>query len=98
MSSNGKLLVNKNHDIFTANLKAIPKKDLIDGTVVSYGEKEVGRSDIYPQSVKHSPNGVNFMVGDGEEFVIYRSTGFKNVRRNGFTRFRGCQQVRVEQR
>ena len=78
--SNGKLLTNKNYEIFTANLKAIPKKDLSDGATVLYSEKEVGRSEIYPQTIKHSPNGLYFMVGDGEEFVIYKVTGFKNVR------------------
>lgn len=64
----------------TANLKAIPKKDLIDGAVVPLSDKEVGRSDIYPQAIKHSPNGLNVMITDGEEFIIYKVQGLKNIR------------------
>lgn len=63
----------------TANLKAIPKKELIDGAPVTISEKEVGRSDIYPQAIKHSPNGLNVMISDGEEYIIYKVQGFKNV-------------------
>lgn len=63
----------------TANLKAIPKKDLSDGGLVLYSDKEVGRSDIFPQTIKHSPNGLHVMIGDAEEFIIYKIQGFKNV-------------------
>lgn len=64
----------------TANLKAIPKKELVDGAVVTLSDKEVGRSDIYPQAIKHSPNGLNVMITDGEEFIIYKVQGLKNIR------------------
>lgn len=90
------MLYSKNHDIFAANLKAIPKKDLVDGAVVQFNDKEAGRTDIYPQTIKHSPNGLNFMVTDGEEFVIYKILGFKNIRKLEFSRLRPGQQVRME--
>lgn len=40
-----------------ANLKAIPKSELVDGAALQPKLKELGRSDIYPQTIKHSPNG-----------------------------------------
>lgn len=38
----------KNYDIFSTNLKAIPKPELVDGAVIQLKQKELGRTDIYP--------------------------------------------------
>ena len=50
----GKLVTSKDFDIFTANLKAIPKGDLVDGDIIKPKIKELGRADIYPTVPKYS--------------------------------------------
>jgi len=39
----------QNYDILTANLKAIPKNELVDGEIIKPKTKELGRTDIYPK-------------------------------------------------
>jgi hypothetical protein len=42
------LIYAKNHDIFSTNLKAIPKGELVDGAPLVLKKKELGRTDIFP--------------------------------------------------
>ena len=45
----------KNYDVYSSNLKAIPKNELVDGAVLQLKRKELGRTDIYPL-VKNEKN------------------------------------------
>ncbi|KAL6929581.1 hypothetical protein ACO0SA_000984 [Hanseniaspora valbyensis] len=89
MDSQGKLVWcskkgGNNSEVFTAIIKQ--KKDEVSGDEEEAEEgehtklqtKELGSVDIYPQSLKHSPNGRNVaVVGDGE-FVIYTALAWRN--------------------
>ena len=89
MDSQGKLVWcskkgGNNSEVFTAIVKQ--KKDEVSGDEEEAEEgehtklqtKELGSVDIYPQSLKHSPNGRNVaVVGDGE-FVIYTALAWRN--------------------
>ncbi len=58
--NNGKLIVAKNTEILSANLKALNLKDESfskEGTVIPVPLKEVGTWEIYPLKIKHSPKG-----------------------------------------
>lgn len=80
--SNGKVIWAKNLEIQSSNLKAINMADeenLKDGEKMNVQVKELGVSDIFPQSVKHSPNGHTFVICSDDEYSIFRSQNFKNV-------------------
>lgn len=79
--NNGKLVWAKNLEIFSANLKALNVKDedaIKDGEKVSLQTKDLGTCDIYPTSVKHSPNGHVFALYNDSEYILYRTQTFKN--------------------
>mmetsp|Transcript_25010 Transcript_25010/g.29555 ORF Transcript_25010/g.29555 Transcript_25010/m.29555 type:complete len:1010 (+) Transcript_25010:61-3090(+) len=71
-----------NNDIQTANLKGsgamIESEGISDGERVSVSHKELGSTEVYPQSVKHNNNGRFIVVcGDGE-YIIYTSQALRN--------------------
>lgn len=73
-----------NSEVFTAVIKQNRDESNDDDDGTEEGEhtklqtKELGAVDIYPQSLKHSPNGRNVaVVGDGE-FVIYTALAWRN--------------------
>eukprot|EP01017_Pseudomicrothorax_dubius_P036227 TRINITY_DN516_c0_g1_i1.p1 TRINITY_DN516_c0_g1~~TRINITY_DN516_c0_g1_i1.p1 ORF type:complete len:884 (-),score=266.35 TRINITY_DN516_c0_g1_i1:3523-6174(-) len=79
--NNGKVISAKNLEISMVNLKAINTSDdeaLRDGEQVSVQTKELGNADIFPQAIKHSPNGHFFAVCSDDEYIIYRAQTFKN--------------------
>jgi len=80
--SNGKVIWAKNLDIQNVNLKAVNVSDeeaVKDGEKINVQVKDLGVSDIFPQSIKHAPNGHTFVISSDDEYSIFRSQTFKNV-------------------
>lgn len=77
----GKLVVVKNADIMAWNFKAMAPHELqaiVDLHPINAAWKDLTTSDIYPQSVLHSPNGrFATVTGDGQ-FVIYTALAMRN--------------------
>jgi coatomer subunit beta' len=80
MDSGGKIVWARHNEVQAVNVRSLGA----DGGAVADGErlplavKELGACDIYPQSLKHSPNGRFVAVcGDGE-YVIYTALAWRN--------------------
>jgi coatomer subunit beta' len=77
MDPSGKIIWTKHFEVLTANIKA-NDQDIKDGETLSLPVKELGNSEIYPQSLQHSPNGRFVVVcGDGE-YIIYTALAWRN--------------------
>ncbi|KAH9325677.1 hypothetical protein KI387_005855, partial [Taxus chinensis] len=79
MDSSGKIIWAKNNEIQTVNIKAVGADlEVTDGERLPLAVKELGSCDMYPQSLKHNPNG-RFVVlcGDGE-YIIYTALAWRN--------------------
>ena len=57
MDASGKIIWAKHSEIQQGNLNAVVDVDLKDGERVPLNVKEMGSSEVYPQIIKHSPNG-----------------------------------------
>uniref|UniRef100_A0A0D6QW38 Coatomer subunit beta' n=1 Tax=Araucaria cunninghamii TaxID=56994 RepID=A0A0D6QW38_ARACU len=79
MDSGGKIIWAKHNEIQTVNIKAIGSDiDVTDGERLPLAVKELGSCDLYPQSLKHNPNGRFVVVcGDGE-YIIYTALAWRN--------------------
>jgi coatomer subunit beta' len=80
--NNGKLIVAKNTEVLTANLKALNFKDEAlakEGAVIPVPLKEMGNWEIYPQKIRHSPKGHLYAVISDSEYYIYKVQTFKNI-------------------
>jgi len=76
MDSSGKILYAIHSAILTTQVKA--DADMPDGELLQLPRKEMGTSELYPQSIKHSPNGrLCAVLGDGE-YVIYMALAWRN--------------------
>ncbi|KAF1987377.1 coatomer beta [Aulographum hederae CBS 113979] len=76
MDGSGKIIWARHTDISNATIK--PGQSLKDGEKISLPAKELGSTEMYPQSLQHSPNGRFFAVcGDGE-YVIYTALAMRN--------------------
>ncbi|WWD01046.1 hypothetical protein V866_007984 [Kwoniella sp. B9012] len=80
MDSSGKIVYAKNTEILTANVSNVGA----DGEAVEDGQRlmvslrDLGTTEVYPQSLQHSPNGRFVTVcGDGE-YIIYTSLAWRN--------------------
>lgn len=77
MDAGGKVIWARHTDILTTQIKGADKS-LRDGDKLTLPAKELGTTDLYPQSLIHSPNGRFVAVcGDGE-FIIYTSLALRN--------------------
>lgn len=69
-------------ELLTANLKAISfnqNDNYKDGDQIKIPNvKELGNSDFYIQSIKHSPNGHSIAIYNDKEYAIYRTSNFKS--------------------
>uniref|UniRef100_A0A0D6QYI2 Coatomer subunit beta' n=1 Tax=Araucaria cunninghamii TaxID=56994 RepID=A0A0D6QYI2_ARACU len=79
MDSSGKIIWAKNNEIQTVNIKAVGADfEVTDGERLPLAVKELGSCDMYPQSLKHNPNGRFVVVcGDGE-YIIYTALAWRN--------------------
>ncbi|CAD6336442.1 unnamed protein product [Miscanthus lutarioriparius] len=79
MDSSGKILWAKHNEIQTVNIKAVgADAEIADGERLPLAVKELGSCDLYPQSLRHNPNGRFVVVcGDGE-YIIYTALAWRN--------------------
>nr|KAJ0224943.1 hypothetical protein LSAT_V11C100014470 [Lactuca sativa] len=79
MDNSGKIIWAKHNEIQTVNIKSVGADfEVSDGERLPLGVKELGTCDLYPQSLKHNPNGRFVVVcGDGE-YIIYTALAWRN--------------------
>ncbi|CAL5053540.1 unnamed protein product [Urochloa decumbens] len=78
MDSSGKIIWAKHNEIQTVNIKAVADTETADGERLPLAVKELGSCDLYPQSLRHNPNGRFVVVcGDGE-YIIYTALAWRN--------------------
>ncbi|XP_062223733.1 coatomer subunit beta'-2-like [Phragmites australis] len=79
MDSSGKIIWAKHNEIHTVNIKSVgADNEIADGERLPLAVKELGSCDLYPQSLRHNPNGRFVVVcGDGE-FIIYTALAWRN--------------------
>ncbi|PIA42559.1 hypothetical protein AQUCO_02000182v1 [Aquilegia coerulea] len=79
MDSSGKIIWAKHNEIQTVNIKSVGADfEVTDGERLPLAVKELGSCDLYPQSLKHNPNGRFVVVcGDGE-YIIYTALAWRN--------------------
>ncbi|CAI5760521.1 unnamed protein product [Candida verbasci] len=77
MDSNNKLIYTKNSEVFQSIIKP-SNLNVKDGESLNLQQKELGRIEIFPQSLSHSPNGRYAAVcGDGE-YIIYTALAWRS--------------------
>ncbi|KAI3636742.1 hypothetical protein MIR68_005009 [Amoeboaphelidium protococcarum] len=78
MDNSGKIVYSKQNEIMMAHLQGADLGTVKDGERVSVAVKDLGNSEVYPQTLQHSPNGRFAVVcGDGE-FIIYTALSWRN--------------------
>uniref|UniRef100_A0ACD5XWM0 Uncharacterized protein n=1 Tax=Avena sativa TaxID=4498 RepID=A0ACD5XWM0_AVESA len=79
MDTSGKIIWAKHNEIQTVNIKTVGANfEATDGERLPLAVKELGSCDLYPQSLKHNPNGRFVVVcGDGE-YIIYTALAWRN--------------------
>ncbi|PNY10723.1 coatomer subunit beta -2-like protein, partial [Trifolium pratense] len=79
MDNSGKIIWAKHNEIQTVNIKSIGADlEVADGERLPLAVKELGTCDLYPQNLKHNPNGRFVVVcGDGE-YIIYTALAWRN--------------------
>ena len=59
MDNGGKIIWSRHNEIQTVNVKTA--SEIVDGERLPLATKELGSCEIYPQSLKHAPNGRSAM-------------------------------------
>lgn len=78
MDTSGKVVWTKGAEVLSANLAANEADELADGQRIAAGVREMGTTEVYAQSLQHSPNGRFVTVcGDGE-YIIYTALAWRN--------------------
>lgn len=77
MDGSGKVIWARHSEILTSVIKG-GDKNLKDGSPLTLPSKDLGSTEIYPQTLLHSPNGRFVAVcGDGE-YIIYTALALRN--------------------
>ena len=69
----GKMVLCKSSGLVSTNLKAVLSKNLKNFEEVTFEEKELGTTDLFPRDLSHSPNGQYFYLTDGAEFAVHKA-------------------------
>lgn len=79
MDTSGKVIWARHSEIQSTNIRALgTDTEEPDGERLPLASKDLGASELYPQSLAHSPNGRFVAVcGDGE-YVIYTALAWRN--------------------
>eukprot|EP00775_Hariotina_reticulata_P003983 gene3983-4236_t len=79
MDNSGKIIWARHNEIQTVNVKSLGAEyEMVDGERLPLAVKDLGACDLYPQSLKHNPNGRFVTVcGDGE-YVVYTALAWRN--------------------
>lgn len=77
MDGSGKVIWARHSEILTTVIKG-GDKTLKDGEAITLPSKDLGSTELYPQTLLHSPNGRFVAVcGDGE-YIIYTALALRN--------------------
>jgi coatomer subunit beta' len=77
MDGSGKVIWARHSEILTTVIKG-GDKTLKDGEAITLPSKDLGSTELYPQTLLHSPNGRSVAVcGDGE-YIIYTALALRN--------------------
>eukprot|EP01147_Barroeca_monosierra_P009544 gene9544-1774_t len=77
MDSNGKVIMARHNDVQQAIVTKF-EGELVDGEPMQLSCKDLGACEIFPQSLRHNPNGRFVVVcGDGE-YNIHTALSFRN--------------------
>ncbi|KAL2932459.1 Coatomer subunit beta'-2 [Bienertia sinuspersici] len=79
MDNSGKIIWAKHNEIQTVDIRRVGANyEVTDGERLPLAVKELGSCDLYPQYLKHNPNGRFVVVcGDGE-YIIYTAVAWRN--------------------
>lgn len=78
MDSNSKLIYARGSEVYQSVLKPNITSGLKDGEIIPLQQRELGTIEIYPQALKHSPNGRYVaVVGDGE-YIVYTTLAWRS--------------------
>lgn len=78
MDGSGKVVWAKGAEVLSANLGSNESDIFTDGQRIAAGVREMGTTEVYAQSLQHSPNGRFVTVcGDGE-YIIYTALAWRN--------------------
>ena len=72
-----KIIYSKENSIFSINLKTL-QFDNKDGDQITYQAKNIGSTELFPMSLKFSPNGRYFSVQSEKDFVISTSGVYRD--------------------
>lgn len=79
MDPTGKLIWAKNSEVFTSIIKNNSvTENMKDGEVIPLQVKDLGTVEIFPTSLKHSPNGRFVAVTGDNEYIIYTALAWRN--------------------
>ncbi|KAF2774424.1 Coatomer, beta' subunit [Teratosphaeria nubilosa] len=77
MDGSGKIIWARHSEILTSVIKGADRS-IKDGQPISLPSKDLGSTELYPQTLLHSPNGRFVAVcGDGE-YIIYTALALRN--------------------
>jgi coatomer subunit beta' len=79
MDATGKVIYSRHNEVNTSNVNpALEGTAVTDGDALQMPTKELGRVEVHPQILRHSPNG-RFVVVCGEgEYTIYTALKWRN--------------------
>jgi len=77
MDSAGRIVAAKHNEIVSMQIKGV-EKDLKDGDRLTLPSKELGATELYPQSLQHSPNGRFVAVSGDGEYIVYTALALRN--------------------
>ncbi|KAJ1938034.1 Coatomer subunit beta', partial [Linderina pennispora] len=78
MDTNGRIIWSKHNEIQSSNIKSSMDSGVEDGERLPLSVKDLGSCEVYPYTLKHSPNGRFVVVcGDGE-YIIYTALAWRN--------------------
>ncbi|KAG7817519.1 hypothetical protein KL928_003418 [Ogataea angusta] len=77
MDPMGKIIYSKHTDIYSSVIKASDTQSG-DGEILPLTHKELGSIEIFPSTLKHSPNGRFVTVTGDNEYIIYTALAWRN--------------------
>ncbi|EJU06310.1 coatomer beta' subunit [Dacryopinax primogenitus] len=78
MDASGKVIYARNTDILTVNLGGTAEEGIADGQRLAIPVRELGNTEVYAQSIQHSPNGRFVTVCGDAEYIIYTALAWRN--------------------
>ncbi|PLW32313.1 hypothetical protein PCANC_20471 [Puccinia coronata f. sp. avenae] len=78
MDVGGKIVFTRNAEVLTCNVAAAQDIEIPDGQKLNTQIRELGTTEVFAQTLQHSPNGRFVTVcGDGE-YIIYTALAWRN--------------------